>query len=302
MVTHAPLARLLVLAPLVMFVLAVALGISAFVRRRGLARLRRIQESQLTSSPARAQPSGGGIMRRSIWGLVIVLIVVAAAIQGWSVQVSSDHAAVLHEFSATTPWDTPLPVMPPPTERTEFVPAKVEPPRKPKNWMKAGRPAPVEPAPLWQTKVELSTFPSVPELKPRNDLLDTIAHRLHGELHLHDLPPTRFGANPTWVRIVELERTTLQEKDPKYGAVEVISYQVELTPEGWRELSRLERTGRAEPRMEWAARGLGMLTVLLGAIAAFIRLDEWTKGYYSGRLFLAATGLVASLGFAILSV
>ena len=62
-----------------------------------------------------------------------------------------------------------------------------------------------------------------------------------------------------------------------------------MTPHGWQELSRLERADRSGERMEEAARGLGLLTVLLGAVAAYVRLDEWTKGYYSGRLFLAAT-------------
>ena len=51
--------------------------------------------------------------------------------------------------------------------------------------------------------------------------------------------------------------------------------------------------------MAWAACGLGLLTILLGGIAAYIRLDEWTKGYYSGRLFLAASALATGLAFLI---
>jgi hypothetical protein len=51
--------------------------------------------------------------------------------------------------------------------------------------------------------------------------------------------------------------------------------------------------------MELAGRGLGLLTLLLGAVAAYIRLDDWTKGYYSGRLFLAAALLTIFGGTAL---
>jgi hypothetical protein len=179
------------------------------------------------------------------------------------------------------------------------VPAKTEPPRK-KPWFKAPSPAPPEPPKRpWQATIDQSTFPSVPSMNPRDKFRDTIVHRLQDELHLHTLPPPRFADNPIWVSKVEMERKTLEEKDPNYGEVEVIRYEVELTAEGWSELGRLERADRAAFRMELAALGLGLFTTLLGVIAAYVRLDEWTKGYYSGRLLLAAVALVAGVGFVL---
>ena len=39
---------------------------------------------------------------------------------------------------------------------------------------------------------------------------------------------------------------------------------------------------------------------MLGAVAGYVRLDEWTKGYYTGRLRLAAVVLIGLAGAAFL--
>jgi len=54
--------------------------------------------------------------------------------------------------------------------------------------------------------------------------------------------------------------------------------------------------GERITRARTAALGLGLVTVLLGAVAGYVRLDEWTKGYYTGRLFLAAVAVVVAAG------
>ena len=64
-------------------------------------------------------------------------------------------------------------------------------------------------------------------------------------------------------------------------------------------LGREQRAERSEERMEFAARGLGVLTVLLGVIAAYIRLDEWTKGYYTRWLAVGAAGFLTAVGLSV---
>jgi hypothetical protein len=56
------------------------------------------------------------------------------------------------------------------------------------------------------------------------------------------------------------------------------------------------RIYNAEERMELAARILGCLVALLAVVAGYIRLDEITKGFYSGWLRLAAAGVLAVVG------
>lgn len=238
-------------------------------------------------------------MRHFVWGVVIVLIVLAAL-------TTSVRPSRVYQFDPlTNQWGPDMSdpaIMIAQAENHTVVlaqpPQQPRPSHKPKNWLKPDRPAAVDPGPRWQATIEQSTFPSVRELNPRDKLLETIAQRLESDLHLPGPPPREFVANQQWVRVAKTERKTLEEKDPKYGDVLVITSDVELTPDGWRELGRLERADRSQFRMELAAGGLGLLTILLGTIAAYIRLDDWTKGYYSGRLFLLATMIVGGFGAA----
>jgi len=43
------------------------------------------------------------------------------------------------------------------------------------------------------------------------------------------------------VRINEKDRETLKDKDPKYGKVQHVRYEVELSSDGWQRLGDLER-------------------------------------------------------------
>jgi hypothetical protein len=297
MAIHAPLIRVWSLGWVVLAIIAIALGLSAIARRRGLSRLQRMKANLIVTVPTRGQSSGGKPMRHFVWGVVVVLIVLAAL-------TASVRPSRVYKFDPlTNQWGPDISdpaIMIAQAENHTVVlaqpPQPPKPPHKPKNWLKPDRPAAVDSGPRWQATIEQSTFPSVRELNPRDKLLETIAQRLESDLHLPGPPPREFVANQQWVRVAKTERKTLEEKDPKYGDVLVITSDVELTPDGWRELGRLERADRSQSRMELAAGGLGLLTILLGAIAAYIRLDDWTKGYYSGRLFLLATLVVGGFG------
>jgi hypothetical protein len=39
---------------------------------------------------------------------------------------------------------------------------------------------------------------------------------------------------------------------------------------------------------------LAVLVLILAAVAGYIRADEWTRGYYTGRLRVLAVGAVAA--------
>jgi len=52
-------------------------------------------------------------------------------------------------------------------------------------------------------------------------------------------------------------------------------------------------------RMQVLARFVGVLIVLFGCVAGYIRIDEYTKGYYTGRLRALAVLLVVAAGFVL---
>jgi hypothetical protein len=288
--------------PMAVIVLAIVFGIRAIAKRQNTVSE---QRTPRYAAPNRGPSSGGGAsMRRFFWGVVIGLIFVLALTTGVR-QVRMEPLTAARVYESAQMREAAEQEMQAVTEKTEILappPSGYKTSARPPAWFKPEPHPTADAAPKWHATIPQSTFPSVRELNPRDELLESIAGRLQADLHLHAAPSRGFVSNSRYVRTIKTERKTLDEKDPKYGEVETITTEVELTPDGWQELGRMERFARSETRMEWAARGLGLFTVLLGAIAAFVRLDDWTKGYYSGRLFLAATSIVAGLGFAILSV
>lgn len=63
------------------------------------------------------------------------------------------------------------------------------------------------------------------------------------------------------------------------------------------QLGQRERAYRAEGRMLYLTRGLAMIVAALFAVAGYVRLEEWSKGYMSGvwkLLALAGVGAAAA--------
>jgi hypothetical protein len=257
--------------------------------------------------PAAVQRSGGGHAGRYIWGLVVVLIVLGAAALGltrrtafYDRQAFSPAIRAVPASDFTWVQDAAPPAVPEP----RFTPpAAPEPPAyraaKPENWMKKKKAPPVQttPGPAWAGNFERNCI--APLADSREEILETVRQGLARTLNLRQAPSPEFVGNAGWVRISETERKPLEKQDEIVGDVVHINYHVEMTDEGAAELTREQRADRAGERLGLALGGLGLLTALLGAVAAYIRLDEWTKGYYSGRLFLAATILVAVFGVVI---
>lgn len=86
---------------------------------------------------------------------------------------------------------------------------------------------------------------------------------------------------------------------PELGKVRQVDLMVQVTPEDQRDIIRQDRQYRTEERMLTLAKLLGAVVALLVAIATYIRLDEYGKGYYTTWLrmagFSAAVASVAGL-------
>jgi hypothetical protein len=86
-----------------------------------------------------------------------------------------------------------------------------------------------------------------------------------------------------------IDNNTLKEQ---VGPMYQITLNMELTPDAQRDILRNDRSFRGGQRMVMLGRILAGLVVALAAVAGFIRLDEWTKGYLTNGLRIGAVGLI----------
>jgi len=93
----------------------------------------------------------------------------------------------------------------------------------------------------------------------------------------------------------EEELKNFVKGDPAYR----ITVDLKMNRGTYLELAEAERSARVTDRSEGVARVLSVVVIALGALAGYIRLDEFTKGYYTGRLRALAVVLVAVATFAI---
>jgi len=70
--------------------------------------------------------------------------------------------------------------------------------------------------------------------------------------------------------------------------------EVEVTNDLLAQAEKFEREQQVGDRMAFLGRLVAVLVLLLGAVAAYIRAVEWTRGYYTGRLRVLAVGAVAA--------
>jgi hypothetical protein len=75
---------------------------------------------------------------------------------------------------------------------------------------------------------------------------------------------------------------------------------VELTPAKRDALLRMWREEVLGERIRWLAAGSAFVLVLLATLAGYLRLDEATRGYYSGRLKLVAVVVVGVAALVLL--
>jgi hypothetical protein len=71
---------------------------------------------------------------------------------------------------------------------------------------------------------------------------------------------------------------------------------VAITPDDYRDILQHDSQYRMDQRLLWVGAGLAGLVVFFGAIAGYIRLDEWSKGYYTWWLRFGALGFLGVAG------
>jgi len=146
---------------------------------------------------------------------------------------------------------------------------------------------------VWSKKVESRPLPYSAAY---DDATDKATNILTHELELSHTPSRDYVRKRLVANYSEDKGPTIEG----IGDTFIVKYDLELTREMWRELAQFERATRVQERMGGLARVFGILTVLLGCIAGYIRLDEYTKGYYTGRLraLTLALAVVASVSIA----
>jgi hypothetical protein len=92
------------------------------------------------------------------------------------------------------------------------------------------------------------------------------------------------------------DRRNRPSPDIEGEKVEHRELDVAITPEDDRDILQQDSQYRMDQRLLWVGAGLAGLVVLFGAIAGYIRLDEWSKGYYTWWLRFGALGFLGVAG------
>jgi hypothetical protein len=93
-----------------------------------------------------------------------------------------------------------------------------------------------------------------------------------------------------------------ETKDPVVKDLHRVSLNVTITQQAWQKILeeqhkdlQRQRTFVMNERMLFLLKFLGGLILLLATVAGYIRLDEWSKGYYTNWLRLAALSCVGGV-------
>jgi hypothetical protein len=155
-------------------------------------------------------------------------------------------------------------------------------------------------ASLQEDQEVLQTWPIKSKMLPdkdaaMKDAIEQAQNRLMHDLGLSFVPAQDLIRNRMMTKFDENPGKTVD--DVKTVSV---SFDLELTRGVRRDLAEIERSHLTRDRMETGARLIAILTVIFGCIAGYIRLDEYTKGYYTGRLRMLtlAVAAVATAGIA----
>jgi hypothetical protein len=89
------------------------------------------------------------------------------------------------------------------------------------------------------------------------------------------------------------KRRRSKEKAAEETDLQCWEWALEIAPGDWNDILWKDREARIQQRMGLLGKILAGLVALLAVVAGYIRLDDWTKGYYTGWLRLAAGGILA---------
>jgi hypothetical protein len=193
-------------------------------------------------------------------------------------------------------------VVPPPAPRVEKQPEPVVAPPAPK---KALEPANVVDigdgkTTAWQITGEVRTSAEEARQAALTLAQATVTEYLTTrELPIEWKPTIGYVAD----RLVKSSQVESTDFEGGVGVMYRATLTVRLTPENRVEIVRHDRELHVQDRMVWLGKLLFALVALLAAVAVYFRLDEMTKGYYTGWLRLAAAGFlgVAALVMVLLA-
>jgi hypothetical protein len=112
-------------------------------------------------------------------------------------------------------------------------------------------------------------------------------------------PPVEWTPSLPYIQthLVKTQPWKEETKDfDQIGRMYRVQLEVEVTPSDLTKMVHWGREFRVHQRMFILAKVLAGLVVLLAAVSGYLRLDEYTKGYYTGWLRLAAVALVGAAG------
>jgi hypothetical protein len=99
-----------------------------------------------------------------------------------------------------------------------------------------------------------------------------------------------------YVRTLRKGEPVRETQQVQSGLAHKAKVTVEITPQKFQEMLEEDRKAVVTSRQLLLVKILAVVVSLLTAVAGYVKLDELTKGYYSGLLKLLAVGLVGGVG------
>jgi len=112
-------------------------------------------------------------------------------------------------------------------------------------------------------------------------------------------PPLEWTPSVGYVNdhlVKRRSEATSAEAAKRVGAEIEMTLYVEVNKKDIQDMLREDQKLRVQHRQLFLAKILAGLVAFLAAVTGYFRLDEATKGYYTGWLRLAAVGLVGGIG------
>jgi len=106
--------------------------------------------------------------------------------------------------------------------------------------------------------------------------------------------PLEWTPSLDFVATLKKARKDETRKFDSAGEMHQVTLEIKVTPQARKEMWQHDRDFRAGERMLWLARVLAAMVALLAAVAGYFRMEEMTKGYYTGWLRLAAAGFIGA--------
>jgi hypothetical protein len=160
---------------------------------------------------------------------------------------------------------------------------KKQPNKRPKNWP-------------WKVEGWATDLP-----RARREALIVACKEVTERLRVCHPPILAWKPSPDFVQDWLVAKTN--EEDVLVDGVKGKRCTLELKPPDWTEFYRrddaeqkVQRHQRGEMRMLLLGKVLAGVMALLMAAIAYVRLDDWTQGYYTRWLQVAGAGLLVGLG------